>query len=437
MSEAPLSYGQLHAWRTMEGIPPQLRYEANLGESWDLPPGTSRDRVHTVLRVLVARHESLRTVYRDVDGAVPGQTVLEELPDLPVEHVAVSGESVRAPADLMGERRRRTFDPCAEPAWRAVVQETAGGPARVLFVGHHLTVDGWALDLLSREFGLLLREGTDGLAGGVLQPRTLAEEQRSPAGEGRRSAAAGYRRRLFDALSTADLRALPASAGKGGQRTNAMFEVPLHADHVRPVCERLEITPQSLLLACWGLCLHSILGIERSAVNLVAANRVSPALRSLVSSTTQIVPLLVETDRAAEFAAYARTLDARARRAYSLASYDVDDYARERAAAATAHGLPDVRFSCGFNFRADTPSTTAPAEIPRDEGRFSLAKPRDAGPTLLTDVRLGDSLSMVSVCDPAVLTPDETEALCRSFGAAVRAVVEKPASTLQQLGPAV
>lgn len=425
----------------MESIPPHLRYEANLGRAWELPAGTSRTQVADCFRALVARHESLRTVYRH---SVPTgssrqpsveQHVRVELEELPTEYVSVDDEVLRSQPDLVGERRARTFDPGEEPAWRAVVQESGDGPARVLFIGHHITVDGWALDLLSREFALLLKDGEDGLPSEVLQPRVLAAEQRSDAWATRRRVATHYRQQLFDALSAEDLHKLPVSAGKGGKRTIGTYELPLHTEHFTSLCEQLQVTRQSLLLACWGVALNRVLGVRCSAINLVAANRTSPALRTLLSSTTQIVPLLIRTDPAQPFTEYVRQLHGRGLRAYSSALYDVDDYARQRAETAKRHELPDVRFSCGFNFRADEPQSPAPAQV-RWEGHFQWEKPKDAGPVLLTDVRLGDVLRMVSVCDPRVLADEQVEHLTRSFAATVRSVWEDPTTVLGRLGAA-
>ena len=59
---APLTFGQLSVWRSIEHLPPDTT-EANLSQEWDLPDGTDVSAVRRALDALERRHEALRTTF--------------------------------------------------------------------------------------------------------------------------------------------------------------------------------------------------------------------------------------------------------------------------------------------------------------------------------------------------------------------------------------
>ena len=112
------------------------------------------------LDLVVARHESLRTSFRHVDGELrqiihPGLTV----PLVQVDHSALGAEEFDAALNADGAR---PFDLTAPPLLRATVFHVGPGAAVLLIVAHHIVVDGWSMALLLRE----LADGYHALADG-------------------------------------------------------------------------------------------------------------------------------------------------------------------------------------------------------------------------------------------------------------------------------
>ncbi|MFC3964492.1 non-ribosomal peptide synthetase [Nocardia jiangsuensis] len=99
---------------------------------------------------VVARHETLRTVYpADADG-IPHQVVL------PVDRVAPALAPIPA-VDLheqLAEVLGTGFDVTVDPPFRAALLEQGAGDYVLAFVAHHISADGWSMGPLTRDIML-------------------------------------------------------------------------------------------------------------------------------------------------------------------------------------------------------------------------------------------------------------------------------------------
>ncbi|CAM5460293.1 Amino acid adenylation domain-containing protein OS=Streptomyces alboniger OX=132473 GN=CP975_24365 PE=4 SV=1 [Streptomyces alboniger] len=139
------------------------------------------------LDAVVARHESLRTVFRTAADGTQAQIVRAT----GRAHLTVEKD---VPADEADARLRadaaRPFDPAAGPLLRCTVHAVDDGSHRVLLVAHHLVCDGWSL-------GVILRDLSTAYAGGDLPEPPLqfpdyAAWQRERQAEGAYSAAVAH-----------------------------------------------------------------------------------------------------------------------------------------------------------------------------------------------------------------------------------------------------
>ncbi|WP_224282623.1 non-ribosomal peptide synthetase, partial [Streptomyces sp. LS1784] len=140
----PLSFAQRRLWflHRMDG--PSATYNMPLALS--LTGGLDRSALHAALADVVARHESLRTVFRESDG-VPYQVVLSAdraHPALPVVEL-----DERRLAERLAETAQRGFDLAAEPPVRAELYVLAPERHVLLVVVHHIAADGWSMGPLS------------------------------------------------------------------------------------------------------------------------------------------------------------------------------------------------------------------------------------------------------------------------------------------------
>ncbi|MET9826173.1 amino acid adenylation domain-containing protein, partial [Streptomyces sp. NPDC006349] len=142
----PLSFAQRRLWflHQMEG----------LGGMYNLPLGLrltgtlDRQALQIALTDVVARHESLRTVFPD-EGGVPRQTVLPaESAKMVLHDHAVTAQQL-SPA--LESAARYPFDLATEPPIRADLFRLARDEHVLLLVVHHIAGDGWSLGPLAAD----------------------------------------------------------------------------------------------------------------------------------------------------------------------------------------------------------------------------------------------------------------------------------------------
>ncbi|KOG55772.1 hypothetical protein ADK38_43500, partial [Streptomyces varsoviensis] len=94
------------------------------------------------------RHESLRTVFPDIDG-VPRQRVLEGEAGRP-RLVTVAAEEEQLDQALT-EHTRHAFDVGTELPWRVRLFTLSATRSVLLIVAHHIASDGWSMGVLGRD----------------------------------------------------------------------------------------------------------------------------------------------------------------------------------------------------------------------------------------------------------------------------------------------
>ncbi|HEY7767999.1 amino acid adenylation domain-containing protein, partial [Longimicrobium sp.] len=151
----PLSFAQERLWFMDQLEPGSAAYNVpvavRLGGALDVAA------LERALGEIVRRHEALRTVFAEVDGA-PVQVVAPAGGfALPVEDLSGLGEADREAevSRRAGEEAARPFDLAAGPLFRAALLRL-GADEHVLLVGmHHIVSDGWSMGVLFRELSAL------------------------------------------------------------------------------------------------------------------------------------------------------------------------------------------------------------------------------------------------------------------------------------------
>ena len=152
-SEVPLSYAQRRLWflDRLEGSAAGGTYTIPFAVR--LTGALDRSALEAALNDVVARHESLRTLFPERLG-VPRQEILDASAagvSLAVERVSESSL-----AQALSQASRRGFDLASEPPLRAQLYglgETVSGEAEhvLLLLLHHIAGDGWSLSPLWRD----------------------------------------------------------------------------------------------------------------------------------------------------------------------------------------------------------------------------------------------------------------------------------------------
>ena len=141
------------------------------------PPTLAR-----TLALTAARHDGLRTVFRQRDGEVVRAVLAVATPDLATvdDEGPEDGfdERARAVAERFG---RKPFDVSAAPALRFLLVSHPGGRQVLVLAAHHMMLDGWAVGLLLHElfarYDALYRGGLDPAPGPGVPMRALLRHE--------------------------------------------------------------------------------------------------------------------------------------------------------------------------------------------------------------------------------------------------------------------
>ncbi|MFC9297295.1 amino acid adenylation domain-containing protein [Streptomyces sp. NPDC057010] len=142
----PLSFAQQRLWflHRLEG--PSATY--NLSTALRLTGPLDREALGAALHDVLARHESLRTVFaEDADGAY--QVVLD--PEAARTEPVLATTTEADLADRLAEAARHGFDLTREVPLRLSLFEVGEQDHVLLILLHHIAGDGWSTPLLARD----------------------------------------------------------------------------------------------------------------------------------------------------------------------------------------------------------------------------------------------------------------------------------------------
>ncbi|GLZ29182.1 hypothetical protein Lesp02_13720 [Lentzea sp. NBRC 105346] len=149
----PLSYAQQRLW-FLNRLDNDATY--NMPLFVRLSGELDRDALQEALADVVRRHESLRTLFPDVDGK-PYQLIVDDVPRLSfVDTIDLAKDAAEA--------ANTGFDLAAELPIRATLFATGPAEHALLLLVHHIAGDGWSLAPLARDLAHAYTARRDGTA---------------------------------------------------------------------------------------------------------------------------------------------------------------------------------------------------------------------------------------------------------------------------------
>ncbi|MEU7578199.1 amino acid adenylation domain-containing protein [Streptomyces sp. NPDC041068] len=247
---------------------------------------------------LVARHESLRTVFRTApDGtqtqivAASGRAHLVVEKDVPTREAEAR---LRADAAL-------PFDPEAGPLLRCAVYAVDDGSHRVLLVAHHLICDGWSLGIILRDLSAAYADESRGVLHEApelpLQYPDFAVWQRERQAEGGcAEAVAHWAARLRGApevLSPPLDRPRPAVRTAAGGSERFLLRGGVRA-RLAEAARARGGTPFMALFAAYAAFLGRLSGRDDLVIGYPVSGRDRPELQEMVGMLTNTLALRVD-----------------------------------------------------------------------------------------------------------------------------------------------
>ncbi|MGW4379969.1 MupA/Atu3671 family FMN-dependent luciferase-like monooxygenase [Kitasatospora sp. NPDC004531] len=373
----PLSCGQQRIWMQERIMPGGTAYNESKALLLDGPLDVPALR--SAVRSLVARHESLRTVFREDGAGEPVQLVLEpHEPDF-----EVIDRSARTPAgadphaavqDVLDAESARCFDLAAGPLFVTRLVKLAEQRHVLVLSLHHIVVDAESASVMTRDLSAFYRAATAGrtVPDGELPALTgsyadHARAQRAAAANPRTAEdLAFWRETLGGELPVLDLptdRPRPpvmTSRGKAAFRTLA----PELSDGLRALSRSRRATLFMTLVAGYAALLHRLTGDQDVVIGTPISDRPEGS-EHLVGFFVNTLALRVDLSGDPDFGTLLDRVRRTALDAYDHAEVPFESVVRELAPSRATDRTPVFQVLAEFErdepFRLDLPGVRATA----------------------------------------------------------------------------
>ena len=275
----PLSFAQQRLWflAQLDGV----------SETYHIPLALKirgpldRAALRQSLDALMARHESLRSVFVLVDGQ-PQVCLLPEATALPlIEHdLRGRGDASLEMMRVGKEEAFAPFDLTKGPLIRSRLLQLAEGEHVLLLTQHHIVSDGWSIGVLSRELSALYQafhqDHAHSLPALAIQYPDYAAWQRAWLnGERLERQIAYWREALVGAPVLLELptdRPRPLQQDFTGARVPVMLDAEL-TQSLKQLSQRHGTTLFMTLMAAWAAVLSRLSGQDEVVIGTLTANR--------------------------------------------------------------------------------------------------------------------------------------------------------------------
>ncbi|MFF5243537.1 amino acid adenylation domain-containing protein [Streptosporangium sp. NPDC000095] len=278
-TEYPLSYGQQRLWFLHKLDPSDSAY--NTSYVYRLKGRLDKIALAAAFTAVAARHESLRTRFREVAGEAVA--IVEPPSPVTVEHLTAPGE--REAAALVSTLTNTAFDLAAAPPFRVSLIELGPADHVLCVVLHHINGDGWSLSVLRSE--VAVHYGSRGGAPLPELPLQYGEYARAQRPED------SELRWWTERLAGVPPLELPTDRPRPARRTGAGAQVdfriaPDLTASIGDLARRTRCTPFMVLLSAYQVLMHRHTGQSDFCVGTPSAGRGSTELETMIGflSTT-------------------------------------------------------------------------------------------------------------------------------------------------------
>ncbi|WP_062540262.1 non-ribosomal peptide synthetase, partial [Mycobacterium celatum] len=147
----PLSYAQSRLWFINQLQGPSAVY--NMAAALRLRGRLDVDALGAAVSDVVARHESLRTLFPALDGTPQQVVVPAERAEVDWQIIDASGWPASRLDEAVGDVVRHTFDLATEIPLQARLFRVSDDEHVLVAVAHHIAADGWSITPMVRDLG--------------------------------------------------------------------------------------------------------------------------------------------------------------------------------------------------------------------------------------------------------------------------------------------
>ncbi|UVL87843.1 non-ribosomal peptide synthetase [Pseudomonas sichuanensis] len=298
----PQSLAQNRLWLLWQLEPASAAY--NIPAGLHLRGELDQAALQASFQALVARHESLRTVFDEVDG----QAVQRILPSLAfnLQHCDLEGLEPAEVAARREDEAQRPFDLRQGPLLRVTLARLDDEEHQLWVTLHHIVADGWSLNILLDEFArLYAAQGQVQLPELPLGYADYGTWQRQWLADGESARQLDYwKHALGDELPVLDLCTdQPRASQQHNRAARHSLKVPTRlATALKDLARDQQASLFMVLLAGWQALLHRYSGQGDIRVGVPNANRPRLETQGMVGFFINTQVLRAELDGRLPFA---------------------------------------------------------------------------------------------------------------------------------------
>jgi len=299
--QSPLSSAQERLWfvHNLHGT-----HNYHVPFVWRIAGDIDVDRLGKALKLIVGRHEILRTIYREEDGQRYQKVIAAEKWKLEV----VNGKSKRQEQldDDIAELIYAPFDLTKDYMVRAHLQTITGHPSRLVINFHHIAFDGSSMPVFVSELKSLYESGEAGLSQPVIQYADYAIWQRQQLLGDKIAGQLAY---WEDKIAGLDAFELPtdfprtAPTGRQGQVYVHQIDERLKIS-LKALAKKQDTTMFILLLGAFKVLMHKYAGTEDICVGSPVANRQQIELEKMIGLFVNTLALRSQLSHEMPFATF-------------------------------------------------------------------------------------------------------------------------------------
>lgn len=313
LENEPLSFAEQRLWFVDQLEPNHPFY--NLPLAAKLTGKFNRALFATAIQNCVARHETLRSTYRLVNGD-PQRTIHKRFEVIPQYVDFASQTKINSSENAIQVRLQQAMVAVARepfnlehgPLLRVVVYQLGPDEHVVLLVMHHIVSDGWSMSVMLKELAEFYRAAENGdqpvLADLNLTYSQFAREQRRLAQTSNAEQALEFWKKTLQ--GSVETISLPTDFDRPAVQTFAGATLPLAIDPatsraIQSLAADHQTTPFTVLLASYAALLSRYSGQHDFNIGTAIANRPRPELEALIGFFVGTLVLRMRIDNGLTF----------------------------------------------------------------------------------------------------------------------------------------
>jgi non-ribosomal peptide synthetase component F len=303
------------------------------------------DILQEALRLLIKRHETLRTCFQEYDGVITQQISPVSAPDVVVNDVSDHVDPAREALRLTRQEAATPVELDKPPLIRGRVIMVGTDECLVVLTTHHIVGDGWSSKILVQELGILYQAVLAKTAPALAPlPITYKDYAWWQAGQDWSDAAAYWQEKLKGAPGQIALptdRAAPDMQSYRGAHRHLEIEAGVLAG-LHKLARAHNTTLSAVGLALFSAMLYRLTRQQDMVIGMGVAGRERTETEGLIGFFVNVLPIRVQLDDETNLGTLIDDLHGNITAALDRQDYPFDELVRAVAPKRNANRQPLV-----------------------------------------------------------------------------------------------